>query len=97
VNSSLCKNVQHIVLDPFRDLPPFKTSDMPTVYFSSQALIDSACDEILEALASSPLTEPIVISLSVKCAGDTPAIIQLCCLEKISIFQVSFNFLYPAV
>ncbi|KAJ7246078.1 hypothetical protein C8J57DRAFT_1241863 [Mycena rebaudengoi] len=88
VNSSLCKNVQHIVLDPFRDLPPFKTSDMPTVYFSSQALIDSACDEILEALASSPLTEPIVISLSVKCAGDTPAIIQLCCLEKISIFRV---------
>jgi hypothetical protein len=94
VNASLCKNVQHIVLDPFRNLPPFKASDKSIVYFSSQALIDSACDEILEALASSPLTEPIVISFSVKCAGDTPAIIQLCHPGKIHIFGVSFIFVY---
>ncbi|KAJ7939913.1 hypothetical protein B0H13DRAFT_1850112 [Mycena leptocephala] len=89
VNASLCKNVQHIVLDPFCDLPPFKASDKSIVYFSSQALIDSACDEILEALALSPLTEPIVISFSVKCAGDTPAIIQLCRPSKIHIFGVN--------
>jgi hypothetical protein len=67
--------VQHIVLDPFSDLPPFKASDIPIVYFSSQAHIDSACDEILEALASLPLTEPIVISLSVKCAGDNSTLL----------------------
>ncbi|KAJ7339277.1 hypothetical protein DFH08DRAFT_812667 [Mycena albidolilacea] len=47
------------------------------LFYSSQALIDSACDEMVQALGSCPLTEPIVISLSLECAGDKPAIREL--------------------
>jgi hypothetical protein len=92
VNASLCENVQHIVLDPFSNLPPFKQSNIPVDYFSLQTAIDSACDNILVALASLPATEPLVLSLSVKCTAEALHFIQLCSANKAYIFRVRFSF-----
>ncbi|KAJ7356836.1 hypothetical protein DFH08DRAFT_1048015 [Mycena albidolilacea] len=89
VNASLCENVQHIVLDPFSNLPPFKQSNIPVDYFSLQTAIDSACDNILVALASLPVTEPLVLSLSVKCTAEALHFIQLCSANKAYIFRVT--------
>ncbi|KAF8145934.1 hypothetical protein K438DRAFT_1991291 [Mycena galopus ATCC 62051] len=77
VNPSFCENVQHIVPEPFNNLPPFKPASTPINYFSSQTAIDSACDGIIEALASLPLTESLVISLVIKCTAATLDIIQV--------------------
>lgn len=92
VNASLCENVQHIVLDPFNNLPPFKQSNIPVDYFSLQTAIDSACDDILVALSALPATEPLVLSLSVKCTAEALHIIQICSAKKAYIFRVRFSF-----
>jgi hypothetical protein len=90
INASLCENVQHIVLDPFSSLLPFKQSNIPIDYFSSQTAIDSACDEILVALDSLASTEPLTLSLSVKFTLETLHFIQLCSSKKAYVFQVRF-------
>ncbi|KAF8177326.1 hypothetical protein K438DRAFT_1770093 [Mycena galopus ATCC 62051] len=82
VNPSFCENVQHIVPEPFNNLPPFKPASTPINYFSSQTAIDSACDGIIEALASLPLTESLVISLVIKCTAATLDIIQDLCVNN---------------
>jgi hypothetical protein len=92
VNASLCENVQHIVLDPFSNLLPFKQSNIPVDYFSLQTAIDSACDDILVALASLPATEPLILSFSIKCTAEALHIIQLCSAKKAYIFRVRFSF-----
>ncbi|KAJ6465338.1 hypothetical protein C8R45DRAFT_939546 [Mycena sanguinolenta] len=89
VNPSLCENVQHIVLDPFRDLPPFKPSGIPVSYFNSPTAIDSACEGILENLSSLPPTETSVISLAVKCTPEALNIIQVSFSEKAYVFHVT--------
>ncbi|KAJ6502069.1 hypothetical protein C8R45DRAFT_608315 [Mycena sanguinolenta] len=89
VNPSLCKNVQHIVIDPFGKLPPYKPSSVAVNYFSSQAAIDLACEGILEALSSLPPSETLVVSLAVKCRGEALNIIQVGSSDKAYIFQVA--------
>ncbi|KAJ7306952.1 hypothetical protein DFH08DRAFT_824451 [Mycena albidolilacea] len=89
VNVSLCENVQHIVLNPFSSLPPFKQSNIPIDYFSSQTAIDSACDEILVVLSSLASTEPLILSLSVKSTSETLHFIQLCSSNKAYVFRVT--------
>ncbi|KAJ7703632.1 hypothetical protein B0H17DRAFT_1127247 [Mycena rosella] len=49
VTPSLKRNVQHIVLNPFRDLPEFKVSG-PSSFASSPDRIDTLCDIILQSL-----------------------------------------------
>ncbi|KAJ7333477.1 hypothetical protein DFH08DRAFT_966299 [Mycena albidolilacea] len=88
VNASLCENVQHLVLDAFSDLPPVKPSNIPIDYFSLQAGIDTACDEILVALESLGPGEPLILSLSVKFTAEALHIIQLCSSKKAYVFRV---------
>ncbi|KAJ7683986.1 hypothetical protein B0H17DRAFT_1137393 [Mycena rosella] len=61
VTPSLKRNVQHIVLNPFRDLPEFKVSG-PSSFASSPDRIDTLCDIILQSL---PVKDSIYIALSV--------------------------------
>lgn len=94
MNSSLCENVEHIVLDPFRNLPLFMPSNIPVVFCSTQTFIDSACDNILESLLSLGPKDTLVLSLAVKCIADSLTIIQLCSPTKVYVFQVSSLFLF---
>ncbi|KAJ7364240.1 hypothetical protein DFH08DRAFT_798620 [Mycena albidolilacea] len=89
VNASLCENVQHIVLDPFSSLLPFKQSNIPINHFSSQTAIDSACDEILVALSLLASTEPLILLPSVKFTLETLHFIQLCSSKKAYVFWVT--------
>ncbi|KAJ7195718.1 hypothetical protein B0H12DRAFT_1169101 [Mycena haematopus] len=89
VNPSLCEGVRHIVLDPFKDLPPFKPSGVSINYFSSQPAIDSACDGILETLSSLPPGETLIISLAIKCSAEALNMIQVRFSEKAYVFRVA--------
>ncbi|KAJ6490114.1 hypothetical protein C8R45DRAFT_1139189 [Mycena sanguinolenta] len=89
VNPSLCENVQHIVIDPFGTLPPYKPSSVAVNYFSSQTAIDLACEGLLEALSSLPPSETLVVSLAAKWRDEALDIIQVGSSDKAYIFRVT--------
>ncbi|KAF7310239.1 hypothetical protein MIND_00397600 [Mycena indigotica] len=62
ITPSLKHNVEHIIIDPFRDLPAFATS-MEPVYASSPDRIDTLCDEIIRSL---PPSDSIYLALSLE-------------------------------
>ncbi|KAJ7323367.1 hypothetical protein DFH08DRAFT_817938 [Mycena albidolilacea] len=74
VNASLCENPSNIPID----------------YFSLQAGIDAACNEILVALESLGPGKLLILSLSVKFTAEALHIIQLCSSKKAYIFRIRF-------
>ncbi|KAJ7222208.1 hypothetical protein GGX14DRAFT_558304 [Mycena pura] len=84
VTPSLKRNVQHIILNPFRDLPEFKVSG-PSSFASSPNRIDTLCDIILQSL---PANDSIYIALSVRLEAGKIASIQLRERSFIYVFSV---------
>ncbi|KAJ7726231.1 hypothetical protein B0H16DRAFT_1780652 [Mycena metata] len=86
VTPSLKRNVQHIVLNPFRDLPEFKVSG-PPLFASSPDRIDTLCDEILQSL---PEDDSIYVALSIQFTADKLTAIQIRTSSLIHVFDVTF-------
>jgi hypothetical protein len=86
VTPSLKRNVQHIVHNPFRELPEFKISG-PSLFASSPDRIDTLCDEILQSL---PADNSIYIALSLQLSGDNITAIQIRTESLIIVFDVCY-------
>ncbi|KAJ7511032.1 hypothetical protein B0H11DRAFT_2402639 [Mycena galericulata] len=85
VTPSLKRNVEHIVHNPFRELPEFKISG-PSLFASSPDRIDTLCDEILQSL---PADDSIYIALSLQLSGDNITAIQIRTESLILVFDVT--------
>ncbi|KAJ7152120.1 hypothetical protein C8R46DRAFT_484877 [Mycena filopes] len=85
ITPSLKQNVQHIVLNPFRDLPEFKASG-PPLFASSPDRIDSLCDGILQLL---PADDVIYIALSIQLSAEKITTLQLRTKSSIHVFDVT--------
>ncbi|KAJ7678102.1 hypothetical protein DFH06DRAFT_1422622 [Mycena polygramma] len=85
VTPSLKQNVQHIVLNPFRDLPEFKTSGS-SLFASSPDRIDTLCDVILQSL---PADDSIYIALCIQISAEKITAIQLRTKSLIHVFDVT--------
>nr|GAT45421.1 predicted protein [Mycena chlorophos] len=73
VTPSLKRDVQHVVLDPFRELPEFKAPESPQ-FASSSDRIDTVCDNILQLL---PPDDSIYMALAISLDQDRITAIQL--------------------
>ncbi|KAJ7850910.1 hypothetical protein B0H14DRAFT_2581722 [Mycena olivaceomarginata] len=85
VTPSLKRNVQHIILNPFRDLPEFKVSG-PSFFASSPDRIDTLCDIILQSI---PTSDSIYIAISIGLEADKISSIQLRERSSIYVFAVT--------
>ncbi|KAF7310618.1 hypothetical protein HMN09_00604600 [Mycena chlorophos] len=85
VTPSLKRNVEHVVFDPFRELPEFKARDPPQ-FASSSDRIDTVCDAILQLL---PLDDSIYVALAVDADHDQVSAIQLRTKLATYIFDVT--------
>ncbi|KAJ7214348.1 hypothetical protein GGX14DRAFT_563165 [Mycena pura] len=67
VTPSLKCDVQHIVVNPFRDLPEFRSSTTEPMFASSPNRIDTLCDDIIRSL---PADDSLYLTLSLSLNGD---------------------------
>ncbi|KAJ7624626.1 hypothetical protein FB45DRAFT_869538 [Roridomyces roridus] len=83
---SLKQSVQHIILDPFRDLPQFNlTSGCETLFASSPDRIDTLADQILLTLLPN---DSIYVALAVQYTAEKIRAIQVQTKTKIYVFDV---------
>ncbi|KAJ3821234.1 hypothetical protein F5880DRAFT_845532 [Lentinula raphanica] len=90
VTQSLKHGVQHIAVDPWRDLPVFMSSTAAE-FFDNTMLINNACEEILESVRSASSSERMMIALTISQLPDSGMLetIQMRTLEKILVFKVT--------
>ncbi|KAJ6547247.1 hypothetical protein B0H19DRAFT_1266182 [Mycena capillaripes] len=84
---ALAHNVQHIILDPFRDLPAFTSSVLPHFFLNSSNQIDTICNDLLGLI---PTSEPLLIAIAVKYSDQKIHLLQLRTVQNIYIFELGF-------
>ncbi|KAJ7227290.1 hypothetical protein GGX14DRAFT_555855 [Mycena pura] len=86
VTPSLQRNVQHIVVNPFEDLPKYELSLVP-VFASSPDRIDTLCDEIVQSLPADG--DSIYVALSLGLVNNKIHVIQLRTKSSIYVLDVT--------
>ncbi|KAJ6572264.1 hypothetical protein B0H19DRAFT_1065230 [Mycena capillaripes] len=91
---TLAHNVQHIFLDPFRDLPAFAPSVLPHFFLNSSNQIDTIFNDLFGLILTS---EPLLIAIAVKYSDQKIHLLQIRTVLNIYIFEMSPQHIPPCL